>query len=258
MPTGSHGFTKYPFKENTGYIIAPWLPDSHHPVVALRHSAGVPAWSDRDIHLHRDSEEYFFVIQGELLLLVAGSMFTLQPGEVLAVQPGVPHAVAGGYGPVEHFVLRVPAPDDRQSTGELPSMLPHPEDGTSRLLKSGWGARIPLTDAQFHNCWLFGVGQARFHSDQMCLAYLSFPNELSAQAVYQRHPNRLHLHQDSWEIYTVLQGQKVLQVGEESIEINAGETLVVEPGTRHLVKAVHTPFEGFTFRTPLLDDKVEC
>jgi hypothetical protein len=31
----------------------------------------------------------------------------------------------------------------------------------------------------------------------------------------------------------------------------------VAPRAKHVLHATHTPFEGFTFRVPRLDDKVE-
>ena len=237
--------------------MAPWIPSVTHELVTIRHSASVPSWIDRDIHLHSDSEEYYFLFQGELQLLVDGSVFTLKPGEVLMVKPRVPHAVVGGDGPIEHFVIRMPAPDDRRTMGKVPPVLSLATNEAKRELQFDWGCRAPLTEARYQNCWLFGVGQARFHSDYMCLAYLSFPTDESANADRQSHPHRLHLHKKSWEYYTVLRGTKILQVEEESVEINEGEILEVPPRVKHMLRATHTPFEGFTFRVPRLNDKIE-
>jgi mannose-6-phosphate isomerase-like protein (cupin superfamily) len=49
----------------------------------------------------------------------------------------------------------------------------------------------------------------------------------------------------------------MLEVEDELVEIRAGEILEVAPGARHVLHSTHTPFEGFTFRVPRLDDKVE-
>jgi hypothetical protein len=46
-------------------------------------------------------------------------------------------------------------------------------------------------------------------------------------------------------------------VEEELVEISEGEILAVPPQAKHVLHATHTPFEGFTFRVPRLDDKVE-
>lgn len=91
----------------------------------------------------------------------------------------------------------------------------------------------------------------------MCLAYLSFPTDESSNAGRQSHSHRLHLHKESWEYYTVLRGTRILQVEEELVEIDAGEILEVPPQVKHVLHATRTPFEGFTFRVPRLDDKVE-
>ncbi len=249
--------SKYTFRDFTGYIVAPWIPGVTHEVVAIRHSASVESWVDRDVHLHSDSEEYYFLFRGELALLVGNSVFTLRPYEVLSVRPGVPHAVVGGDGSIEHFVIRMPAPGDRQTAGEIPARLPPAADEAERELQLDWGCRVPLKEERFQNCWLFGVGQAHFHSDYTCLAYLSFPTGASVDAERKSHRHRLHLHRESYEYYTVLKGTRILQIEDEFVEIDEGETLEVPPGVRHVLHATHTPFEGFTFRVPRLDDKVE-
>jgi mannose-6-phosphate isomerase-like protein (cupin superfamily) len=119
-----------------------------------------------------------------------------------------------------------------------------------------WGCRVPLTEARFQNCWLFGFGEARFQSDHLSLAYLDFPTDQSADATWRRHPHQLHLHQESWEYYIVLAGKKTLQIEDHGVEISAGEILEVPPGVRHVARAIYTPYRGFTFRVPSSDDKV--
>ena len=250
-------YSKYTFRDYSGYIVAPWIPGVTHELVTIRHSVSVPPWADSDLHFHSASEEYYFLFQGELQLLVDGSVFTLKPGEVLMVKPRVPHAVVGGDGPIEHFVIRMPAPDDRQTTGKVLPVLPPVKDEAKRELQFDWGCRVPLTEARHQNCWLFGVGQARFHSDYMCLAYLSFPTDESVNADRQSYRHCLHLHKESYEYYTVLRGTRILQIDEKFVQINEGEILEVPPQVKHVLHATHTPFEGFTFRVPRLNDKVE-
>jgi hypothetical protein len=137
---------------------------------------------DGDMHLHRDSEELYVQVHGELHLLVDGSFFTLKPGEVLMVKPQIPHAVVGGGGPIEHFVLRTPAVDDRQTMGKIPPEPPHAADEVRRELQGDWGCRVALTEARNQNCWLFGFGEARFNADKLCLAYMNFPTGESAKS----------------------------------------------------------------------------
>jgi mannose-6-phosphate isomerase-like protein (cupin superfamily) len=251
-------YSIYPFRGRTGYIVTPWLPGAPHDRVAIRHSASVPPWADGDVHLHGESEEIYFVFGGELTLWVDGTVLTLKPGEALHVRPEVPHAVVGGSGPIEHFVIRAPGSDDRRTVGRIPPELPPAAQEAPRALQRDWGCRVPLTETRYQNCWLFGFGQARFPSDHLCLAYLDFPTDESADANGRSHPHRLHLHRKSWELYTVLKGKKTLEIEDHLVKINAGEIVEVAPGTRHVLRTIETPYRGFTFRVPPLDDKVVC
>jgi mannose-6-phosphate isomerase-like protein (cupin superfamily) len=245
---------KYTFRGYSGYLVA--SRQSSGGQVALRHSALVPAWSDADVHTHGESEEYYLLLHGEFRVLVGDSLLTLRPMEMLMVRSGVPHAIAGGDGPVEHFGIRAPAPDDRQSLGEVPAALPPITDEEERELRREWGCRMPLGDPQNRNCWLTGLPPARFYSPHLLLAYLDFPTEEAANAgIGTRH--RLHLHQQSWEYYTVLDGTKTLRIEDDLITVQAGETLQVPPGIRHTLHARQAPYRGFTFRVPILPDKVE-
>jgi mannose-6-phosphate isomerase-like protein (cupin superfamily) len=186
---------KYTFRHVTGYIVAPWISGVGDEPVAIGHTAAVPPWTDPDIHLHSDSEEYYFLLQGELQLLVDASIFTLRPYEVLMVKANVPHAIVGGTESIEHFVLRMPAVEDRQTVGTLPAERSAWPEKAERELRVDWGCRMPLTDARSQNYWLFGVGQAPFLSKRTCLAYLNLPTPLSIQA--NPHQHRLHLHRGS-------------------------------------------------------------
>jgi mannose-6-phosphate isomerase-like protein (cupin superfamily) len=162
--------------------------------------------------------------------------------------------VIGGAGPIEHFVIRMPGADDRQVTGPIPAELPTLREETRRELQRAWGYRVPLAEARNQNCWLFGVDQARFHSEHMCLAYLNFPGEGNIATDPHRH--RLHVHRESWEYCAGLQGTQMLRVEEELVPVHAGEILEVPPGVKHVLHGRHTPYRGITFRVPRLDDKV--
>ncbi|MBN1812187.1 MAG: cupin domain-containing protein [Anaerolineae bacterium] len=247
-------FSRYAFRDHTGYMVAPWFPGVDHRPVTIRHSASATPWKDADTHLHTSSEEYYFVFQGELRLLVDGTALTLKPDEVLMVKPGVTHAVVGGSSPIEHLLLRMPAAEDRQTVGGIPVDVPIAADGGTRTVRAQWGCRVPLAEAQYQNCWLFGVGEARFHSDVMCLAYVHFSSAESLDT--DGHPHRLHLHRESWEFYTVLRGTRILRIEDELVEVHAGEILAVPPGVKHVLHGTHTPFEGIEFRVPRLNDKV--
>jgi mannose-6-phosphate isomerase-like protein (cupin superfamily) len=249
-------YAKHTFQGYSGYLVAPGRPDIAHELVAVRHSASVPPWTDADVHIHERSEEYYLLLQGELRFLVAGSSVTLRAPEMLVVQPGVPHAIVGGVGPIEHFGFRAPAPSDRQTVGEVPETLPPANEEEPRELRRDWGYRIPLDDARNRNCWLTGLGAARFHSPHFLFAYLDFPTEEAANAgLGTRH--RLHLHGWSWEYYVALQGTKTLLIEDELVAMQPGEMVEVPPGVRHTLYSRQAPYRGFTFRVPILPDKIE-
>jgi mannose-6-phosphate isomerase-like protein (cupin superfamily) len=89
------------------------------------------------------------------------------------------------------------------------------------------------------------------------MVYRNHTTDKSVEVANQNDPSTLHIHQMSWEYYITLKGVMVLQIEDELVAINAGEVLEVPPRARHMLHTVDTPFEGFVFRVPLVDDKVE-
>jgi mannose-6-phosphate isomerase-like protein (cupin superfamily) len=250
-------FSKYTFDGYTGYVVAPWLNNEGHNIASIRHSASVEPWVDEDVHIHENSEEYYFLLQGKLWLMVENTLITLEPKEFLQVRESVPHAVVKGAGKIEHFVIRIPATDDRKSISQVPEKFLPSAQGKQRELQEEWGYRVSVEVEANRDCWLFGFGQARFQSRQLCLAYMKYRTQKVADGYKDAYRHSFHAHQKSWEYYTVLKGAKTLRVEDNLITVNAGEILEVYPHTKHIFHELMAPFEGFTFRTPLVDDKVE-
>jgi len=246
--------SKYAFLGCSGYILPP---GKSAGLVALGHTASVPPWADPDVHQHEIAEEYFFLRQGILRFWVAGLLLSLRANELLMVRPRIPHAIVGGDGPVEHFGIRAPAPADRQSAGPIPQDLPRLSSEDQRELCQDWGGRASLSERRNQNCWLIGLGETRLRSAHLSLAYLDFPTYEAANAgLGTRH--RPHLHQRSWEYYVVLEGTKTLLIEDQQVTLEPGELLEVPPGVKHTLYGRQAPYRGFTFRVPVLDDKVEC
>ena len=173
----------------------------------------------------------------------------LKAKEILGVKPQVPHAIVKGEGVIEHFGIRAPAANDRQSVGKVPEELPPISEEGVRALKGDWGYRIPLAQVCNQNCWLLGAGSAHFKSAHLSLAYLHFSDQAEANAaIGTRHS--LHFHSRSWEYYVVLKGTKTVQVAGELVTIETGEILEVPPQVRHGLHSRQAPYEGFTFRVP--------
>jgi len=228
-------------------------------LVAVGHTDSVTPWSDPGIHLHRNAEEYYFLVQGRLRILVAETLVSLKPKEILMVKPQVPHAIVGGEGFIEHIGIRAPAKRDKQLLGDIPRELPSMGNERERELCCDWGYRISLESSYNQNCWLLGTGLARFQASHLILAFLHFSTTEAANAgIGTRH--RLHRHQISWEYYAVLKGTKTLQIEDELVQITAGEILGIPPTICHTLHSRQAPYEGFTFRVPIPDqhDKVEC
>jgi mannose-6-phosphate isomerase-like protein (cupin superfamily) len=245
---------KYTFCGYSGYVITP--DDAGHNLLAVRHGAMVEPWVDGDVHCHQEAEEYYFLVHGGLWIMVDGKVLSLKPLEMLMVRPGIPHSIVKGEGLIEHFVFRAPAGDDRVSVGEVPRAAPL-ESEDKREFCGEWGYRLSVAELHNQNCWLFGVGHARFHTSHLILAYIDFPTEEAGAGNGHRH--RLHLHRESWEYYVALEGAQSLRVEDEVVSISAGEMLEVPPGVRHVLQSRKTPYRGMTFRVPILDhnDKVE-
>jgi mannose-6-phosphate isomerase-like protein (cupin superfamily) len=126
-------------------------------------------------------------------------------------------------------------------------------------LRREWGYRIPLEAARNQNCWLLGVGRARFLSAHLILAYVNYRTVEEANAGLGTRYSP-HLHEKSWEYYVVWQGARTLWVDGELVTVKAGEILEVPPNACHTLYGSQTPSEGFVFRIPILEssDKVEC
>lgn len=247
--------SRHTFGGRTGYILSPGK--CADGLVALGHTASVPPWTDPDVHWHGTAEEYFFLRQGQLRFWIAGLSLSLRADELLMVRPQIPHAIVDGDGPIEHFGIRAPALTDRQSVGSIPQDLPGLSSEDQRELRQDWGYRVSLTDPRNRNCWLVGLREARLRSANLALAYLDFRTHEAANAgLGTRH--RLHLHEQSWEYYVVLEGTKTLLIEDQQVTLEPGELLEVPPGVRHTLYGRQAPYKGFTFRVPVLDDKVEC
>jgi mannose-6-phosphate isomerase-like protein (cupin superfamily) len=248
---------KYTFSGHIGYVVAPWVSNTSYDIVAIRHSANVEPWVDNDVHLHEDSDEFYFLLSGKLWLLVDDQLITLEPNEFLQVRKNISHAVVKGEGKIEHFIIRVPASEDRKVWGGIPEEMPELAQRQERELREDWGNRVSIENEENRDCWLFGIGQAKLHSPQMCLAYMRYPTQKVADGYKKAYHHCYHAHLESWEYYTVLAGAKTLRVEDEYVTVNAGEILEVPPGVKHIFHELKAPFEGFTFRTPVLNDKIE-
>jgi mannose-6-phosphate isomerase-like protein (cupin superfamily) len=65
------------------------------------------------LHLHRESWEYYVVIAGNQALLIEDHLVEISAGEILEVSPGIRHVARSIGTPHQGFTLRVPRLDDK-------------------------------------------------------------------------------------------------------------------------------------------------
>ena len=69
----------------------------------------VPAGDMPPLHVHRDHDEGFLLLDGELTLFLPGREIPLAPGEWVLAPRGVPHAYRVGDAPARFLVFSQPA-----------------------------------------------------------------------------------------------------------------------------------------------------
>lgn len=66
----------------------------------------------------------------------------------------------------------------------------------------------------------------------------------------------MHAHEESDEVYMVLEGAITLQIEDESTTVSAGVICFVPVGIFHAVTNVDVPYQGFVIRAPSVQDKI--
>jgi quercetin dioxygenase-like cupin family protein len=72
-----------------------------------------PAGDMPPLHVHRDEDEGFYVLGGELTLFLPGESVTLRPGEFFLAPRGVPHAYEAGPDGARTLVSSTPSGFER-------------------------------------------------------------------------------------------------------------------------------------------------
>ena len=98
--THSPGYTEILFKTSAAETPS---------VFAIEHTAIQPGWGP-PLHLHVAQEEWFYVIEGEVLIQAGEKRVTLKPGDSILGPRNVPHAfVAVGPKPARMLITFTPA-----------------------------------------------------------------------------------------------------------------------------------------------------
>jgi quercetin dioxygenase-like cupin family protein len=73
----------------------------------------VPAGDMPPLHVHHESDEGFYVVDGELTLYMPGVERTLRAGDFLLAPRGIPHTYRVGDGPCHMLALSQPSGFER-------------------------------------------------------------------------------------------------------------------------------------------------
>jgi quercetin dioxygenase-like cupin family protein len=86
----------------------------------------LPAGDMPPLHVHRDEDEGFYVLAGELTLFLPGESVTLCPGEFFLARRGVPHAYEVGADGARVLVMSAPSGFEHfvEAVGELSELSP--------------------------------------------------------------------------------------------------------------------------------------
>ena len=71
------------------------------------------SWSDSAPHLHRESDELFVALDGEIVVTVGDERVTIGPGEFCFFPAGVVHNVVETHPPMRSLMIRAPAVADK-------------------------------------------------------------------------------------------------------------------------------------------------
>ena len=86
----------------------------------------LPAGDMPPLHVHRDEDEGFYVLAGDLTLFLPGESVTLRPGEFFLARRGVPHAYEVGADGARVLVMSAPSGFEHfvEAVGELSELSP--------------------------------------------------------------------------------------------------------------------------------------
>ena len=70
-------------------------------------------WQDEGLHAHRESDECFIVLRGNLTVNVEGELHTIGAGEFCCFPVDVYHAVVAVQTPAETLMIRAPSVNDK-------------------------------------------------------------------------------------------------------------------------------------------------
>ncbi len=249
----------YDLNEKKGWLLKSSKDGSWHSKwLQLGRTNFIEPWTDEKFHYHSTSQEIYFVLQGELWIIINDIPLKLKKNSLLLVQKKIPHAVVGGSGIIQHYMMKMPhTKDEKIVLDDVPTMkeLESLKVNEIKDIPQKLGFYANLNSKKNQNCWLIGFGNTNYNSENFGLAYMNFPNENAFHE--QNHPNEFHYHNKGEEWYFVLEGSLKLQVKSEKITIYPHQLLKIPEKIPHKLVSYTYPFQGMTIRIPnIKGDKV--
>jgi len=210
-----------------------------------------------DPHVHRLHADCFYVLDGKLTLSLADGERVFGPGTFVLVPPNVVHSFRID-GPDETRYLNFHAPNtgfDRyvQEIGgageefraELAArhdQYPPPEDGGLDP------ATVIVRTARTDTVGAAGVEIGFLADAGETLGAIGLV-EYTAPPSFPGPP--AHVHDHTWDAYYVLEGRLAVRLGDEHLELGAGDVAAVPPGTVHAFSnAAATPTRFLDIHAP--------
>jgi quercetin dioxygenase-like cupin family protein len=89
-----------------------------------------PAGDQPPLHVHRNEDETFYVLEGEVTLWVGEKTYVLRPGDCAFAPRGVPHTLRAGEGGARKLVASTPASFESFVRAVSAAGMPSPQELT--------------------------------------------------------------------------------------------------------------------------------
>jgi mannose-6-phosphate isomerase-like protein (cupin superfamily) len=65
----------------------------------------MPPNSEESLHIHENTEQFFYILEGEAEFIVGHELFVLRAGNAIAIKSGNPHKIANRSSQKLHFLV---------------------------------------------------------------------------------------------------------------------------------------------------------
>ncbi len=229
--------------ERHGYILGSRMPrtgPAYTEYLDIGYNHVSTTWNDEISHVHKSSEEYFIVLQGQINMLVEDRCYPVQPGQLIGIRSGVAHRITGGVPPVENFLIRAP--------GGGQDKILMPDGNPNQPVYVPYQEPLLLDLHQRFTEYPLGGCLPKSHPNYSPL--LDFTCVWGVDPVEEWANEQRHFHTVREEYYIVLKGRVAFEIDSSVVSVCAGEILGVKPPTVHRVIGGEGPVDILFVRVP--------